>query len=126
MAILIIPAELIPDTLRECGHKGVKAAQIITSGFAEEIGDDGPRQQPSIRDIAKEFDMAVCGPNSEGFVNTQAALCLTYSPAVDENDEPLMPNYRTDGDISAIAQSGGVRFFSSNEGAPRNCRLTIF
>ena len=34
LAILIIPAEFVPDTLRECGRKGVKAAQIITSGFA--------------------------------------------------------------------------------------------
>ena len=47
--------------------------------------------------------MAVCGPNSEGFANTQAALCPTFSPAVDENDAPLMPDYRTDGFISASA-----------------------
>ena len=80
LAILISPAEFVPDTLRECGRKGVKAAQIITSGFAEEIGDDGARQQRAIRDIAEEFDMAVYGPNSEGFVNTQAALCPTIPP----------------------------------------------
>ena len=30
LAILIIPAEFVPGTLRECGEKGVKAAQIIT------------------------------------------------------------------------------------------------
>ena len=34
LAILIIPAEFVSDTLRECGRSGVKAAHIITSGFA--------------------------------------------------------------------------------------------
>ena len=119
LAILIIPAKFVPETLRECGNKGVKAAQIITSGFAEEVGDDGIRQQQEIRDIAEEYDMAVCGPNSEGFANTQAALCPTFSPAVDENDEPLLPDYRTNGFISAIAQSGGVGFSFFDRGRPK-------
>lgn len=119
LAILIIPAEFVPATLRECGSKGVKAAQIITSGFAEEVGEEGARQQAVIREIAEEFDMAVCGPNSEGFANTQAALCPTFSPAVDENDVPLMPDYRTDGYISAIAQSGGVGFSFFDRGRPK-------
>jgi acyl-CoA synthetase (NDP forming) len=119
LAILIIPAEFVPDTLRECGKKGVKAAQIITSGFAEEIGGDGTRQQAKIREIAEEFDMAICGPNSEGFANTQAALCPTFSPAVDENDGPLMPDYRKNGHITAIAQSGGVGFSFFDRGRPK-------
>lgn len=119
LAILIIPAEFVPATLRECGRKGVKAAQIITSGFAEEVGADGAREQAAIREIAEEFDMAVCGPNSEGFANTQAALCPTFSPAVDDNDAPLMPDYRTDGFISAIAQSGGVGFSFFDRGRPK-------
>ena len=63
--------------------------------------------------------MAVCLPNSEGFVNTQAALCPTFTPAVDENDKPLIPNYRTDGYISAIAQSGGVGFSFFDRGRPK-------
>lgn len=119
LAILIIPAEFVPDTLRECGLKGVKAAQIITSGFAEEVGEDGARQQAKIREIAEEFDMAICGPNSEGFANTQALLCPTFSPAVDGNDAPLMPDYRKDGHISAIAQSGGVGFSFFDRGRPK-------
>jgi Acyl-CoA synthetase (NDP forming) len=83
------------------------------------VGADGAREQAAIREIAEEFDMAVCGPNSEGFANTQAALCPTFSPAVDENDAPLMPDYRTDGFISAIAQSGGVGFSFFDRGRPK-------
>ena len=40
-------------------------------------------------------------------------------PPVDENDEPLMPNYRTDGYISAIAQSGGIGFSFFDRGRPK-------
>ena len=63
--------------------------------------------------------MAVCGPNSNDFVNTQAALCPTFTPAVDENDELLMPNYWTDGYISAIAQSGAIGFSFFDRGRPK-------
>ncbi|MEC7303549.1 MAG: hypothetical protein VXV97_13475, partial [Pseudomonadota bacterium] len=63
--------------------------------------------------------MAVCRPDTEGFVNVQAGLCLTFTLAVDENDEPLMPNYRTDGYISAIAQSGGIGFSFFDRGRPK-------
>ena len=34
LAILISPTEFVSDTLRESGRSGVKAAHIITSGFA--------------------------------------------------------------------------------------------
>ncbi len=52
LAILISPTEFVSDTLCECGRSGVKAAHIITSGFAQEIGDDGARQQRAIHVIA--------------------------------------------------------------------------
>ena len=52
LAVLIIPAEFIPDTLARCGKVGVKAAQILTSGFAEEGGDRGAAAQADIRAIA--------------------------------------------------------------------------
>ncbi|MEC8201304.1 MAG: hypothetical protein VX085_17320 [Pseudomonadota bacterium] len=67
--------------------------------------------------------MAVCGPNSNDFVNTQAALCPTFTPAVDKNDELLMPNYRTDGYISAIAQSGAIGFSFFDRGHPKELLL---
>ncbi len=82
LAILIIPAEYVPATLAACGEAGVRAAYILTSGFAEEPGDSGAAMQDEIRAIAKRYDMAVFGPNSEGFANTVADLCPTFSPAM--------------------------------------------
>ena len=70
--------------------------------------------------------MAVCRPDTEGFVNLQAGLCPTFTLAVDENDEPLMPNYRTDGYISAIAQSGGIGFSFFYRGCPKEFSFKLY
>ncbi|MDP6833264.1 MAG: CoA-binding protein, partial [Alphaproteobacteria bacterium] len=108
LAILIIPAQFVPDTLAACGEAGVRAAQILTSGFAEETGDEGAALQDEIRAIAQRYDMAVLGPNSIGFANAVSALCPTFSPAVDNIELPLLPPWRQDGHITVVAQSGGI------------------
>jgi len=33
----------------------------------------------------------VVGPNAEGFANTAASLCATFSPAVEASERPLLP-----------------------------------
>jgi acyl-CoA synthetase (NDP forming) len=67
LAIMIIPARFVPDELERCGEAGVKAVQILTSGFAEETGTAGTAAQKRPSEIAARYDMAVVGPNSEGF-----------------------------------------------------------
>jgi len=119
MAVLIIPSAFVPDTLEECGAMGVKAAQIITSGFAEEVGGEGEKQQRRIREIAEKYDMAVCGPNSEGFANMAHDFCPTFSPAVDDPDTPLLPEFRKEGRIGVVAQSGGMGFAFYDRGRPK-------
>ena len=79
LAILIVPAQYIPAELERCGRAGVKAAVILSSGFAEEPGEAGHRMQAEIAATARRYDMAVSGPNTEGFANIEAALCPTFS-----------------------------------------------
>ena len=111
LAILIIPAEFIPDELERCGRAGVKAAVILSSGFAEEPGEAGQRMQAAIRATAQRYDMAVTGPNTEGFANIAAALCPTFSPAMDVTAGPLTPARPLGtGEVSVISQSGGLGF----------------
>src|SRR5882762_440430 len=74
LAALIIPAQFVPQELERCGKAGIKAATIFSSGFAEEKGETGPALQKEIQAIAKRYDMAVSGPNGEGFANTVASL----------------------------------------------------
>src|SRR5450756_2736482 len=110
LAVLIIPAEFVVEELERCGRAGVKAAVILSSGFAEEPGEAGLRMQEALRATAARYDMAVCGPNSEGFANIAAALCPTFSPAMDVSAGPLLPKRPLGGQVSVISQSGGLGF----------------
>ncbi|HEU0059147.1 MAG TPA: acetate--CoA ligase family protein [Hyphomicrobiaceae bacterium] len=109
LAVLIIPAQYIPQELERCGRAGVKAAVVLSSGFAEAGGADGSLLQADIRRIAERYDMAVIGPNAEGFANIVAALCPTFSPAL-EPTEPLPPTPTRRGQVTVLAQSGGIGF----------------
>src|SRR5690242_21908075 len=66
LAILIVPARYVPAEPERCGKAGIKAAVILSSGFAEEPGESGARMQQALRAIAQRYDVAVSGPNSEG------------------------------------------------------------
>ena len=63
LAVLIIPAKFVPQELERCGAAGIRAATILSSGFAEELGGAGLALQDEVRAIAKRYDMAVSGPN---------------------------------------------------------------
>jgi acetate---CoA ligase (ADP-forming) len=120
LAILIVPAQYVPTELERCGRAGIKAAMILSSGFAEE-GEAGARMQDEISVIARRYDMGVSGPNSEGFANIPAAFCPTFSPAMDKNAGPIKPA-RTlgTGQVTVISQSGGLGFAVFDRARPRN------
>ena len=121
LAILIVPAQYISAELERCGRAGVKAAVILSSGFAEEPGEAGHRMQAEIAATARHYDMAVSGPNTEGFANIEAALCPTFSPAMDKKAGAIRPARALGkGQVSVISQSGGVGFAFFDRARPRN------
>jgi acyl-CoA synthetase (NDP forming) len=110
----------VPEELERCGRAGVRSAVILSSGFAEEVGGSGSGMQDEIRAIAKRYDMAVSGPNAEGFANTAAALCTTFSPAVEPDGKPLIDEGgAARGQIAVVAQSGGMGFSFFDRGRPK-------
>jgi len=120
LAILIIPAQYISAELERCGKAGIKAAVILSSGFAEE-GEIGARMQNEITAIARRYDIAVSGPNTEGFANIAAGLCATFSPALDKNAGSIKPKRALGtGQVSVISQSGGLGFAFFDRARPRN------
>jgi acyl-CoA synthetase (NDP forming) len=124
LAVLIVPAQYIPAELERCGKAGIKAAVILSSGFAEETGGAGARMQQDIRSIAQRYDMAVSGPNSEGFASIADALCPTFSPALDRNAGAILPKQALgSGQVSVISQSGGLGFAVFDRARPRNLRF---
>ena len=121
LAIVIIPAAYVPAELERCGRAGIKAAVILSSGFAEEPGEAGSRMQNEIAEIARRYDMAVSGPNTEGFANIAAAFCPTFSPAMDKSAGALHPARPLGrGQVSVISQSGGLGFAFFDRARSRN------
>jgi acyl-CoA synthetase (NDP forming) len=111
LAVLIIPAEAVVDEMERCGAAGVKAAIIITSGFAEQADETGRDLQRRLREIIERYDMAVIGPNAQGFANCASMLCPTFSPALRKPELPLLPEWHKDGGrVAVIAQSGALGF----------------
>jgi acetate---CoA ligase (ADP-forming) len=120
LAVLIVPAAYVVAELERCGRTGVKAAAILSSGFAE-AGESGAEMQRQIAAIAQRYDMAVSGPNSEGFTNIAAALCANFSPASDKSAGPLTPQRALGaGQVSVISQSGGLGFACFDRARPRH------
>jgi acyl-CoA synthetase (NDP forming) len=120
LAVLIIPAKFVPDELERCGSAGIRAATILSSGFAEEAGASGAALQERIRAIARRYDMAVSGPNGEGFANTAAALCTTFSPVMEAAATPFAPLGGADRQVAVISQSGGMGFALFDRGRPKH------
>src|SRR6516164_9539225 len=80
LAVILVPAAVVPQQLEECGRRGIGAAIVISSGFAEEGGEAALARDGALRDIAGRYGILVCGPNSEGLVNPLARLVATFSP----------------------------------------------
>lgn len=121
LAILIVPAEFVPAEIERCGAAGIGAAVILSSGFAEEPGESGARLQREIAATARRYDMAVSGPNTEGFANIPASLCATFSPAMDKNAGRLLPvRGLGGGQVSVVSQSGGLGFAFFDRARPRD------
>jgi acetate---CoA ligase (ADP-forming) len=120
LAVLIIPAQYIPQELERCGRAGVKAAVILSSGFAEAGDSGGPLLQADVRRIAERYGMAVIGPNAEGFANVAAALCPTFSPALEPSEQPLSSARPEQGQVTVLAQSGGIGFSFFDHGRAKD------
>ena len=100
LAVITLPASAVPEALAECGAKGVKAAAIISSGFAE-VGGEGVRLQEELKRVASEYGIAVCGPNCSGFVYFPERVTATFSVGLDGG-------FPETGPAAFVSQSGAL------------------
>ncbi|MBW1975080.1 MAG: acetate--CoA ligase family protein [Deltaproteobacteria bacterium] len=98
LAVLLVPARVVPDILEDCGRKGIKRVVVESGGFSE-LGDDRKELEERILQTLDRYDMRLIGPNCIGIINRHTGLALPFMPI-----EPLAPA----GNIGIISQSGGV------------------
>jgi len=124
LAVVIVPAAYVVQTLEECGQKGVRAAVIISSGFAEEPGVAAQARDQALRQVIERSGIVVCGPNSEGIVNPLKPLVATFSPVFHDPKQSLFPLSGKSRAIAVSCQSGALTFAFLSRGRPRQLRFT--
>jgi len=91
LAVIVIPARFVPDTVRECGKKGIRGIVVISGGFGEvgnkELEDD-------LVKAVKEYGIRMIGPNCQGINNPKIGLNASW------------PMIKAPGVISIASQSG--------------------
>ena len=98
LAIITAPSPAISSILDDCGQKGVRAAIIISAGFAE-LGDAGRKQQEALVQKARGYGMRLIGPNCLGLLSTSPEVRLNASFS------PVFPPH---GAIAMSSQSGAL------------------
>ena len=102
--------------LRQCARKGVKAAIVISAGFAE-TGPHGKALQDEVVGIARQGGIRIMGPNGMGMWSSAVRLNTAFR---------FMP---TPGGISFVSQSGTMGGYlletATNKGYGFNAFLSV-
>ena len=94
LAVIVVPAESVMQSVVECREKGVKAAVIITSGFAEAGNAAG---EEAVKKAAGS--MRVVGPNVIGIYDAYSGVDTVFN--LRHRQQRPRP-----GNIAFISQSG--------------------
>lgn len=94
LAVIAVPARVVPDVFRDCADSGIKNAIIVSGGF-KEVGEEGAKLEEELTEIAEENGINLIGPNSLGVISTASNLNATFA------QEMALP-----GNISFMSQSG--------------------
>ncbi len=73
LAVIVVPAANTPQVFRDCARKGVKAAVVITAGFAE-VDENGRKLEEEITAIARGAGMRFTGPNCVGHADLHTRI----------------------------------------------------
>lgn len=95
LALVCTPAAALPDVIRLCGQRGVRAALVLAGGFSE-AGPDGAALEARSMEAAREGSVRVIGPNTAGIFDAYTGCNLVGWPGV----------YA--GKLGALCQSGNV------------------
>jgi acetyl coenzyme A synthetase (ADP forming)-like protein len=112
-AVIVIPAQSVPEVMEDCAEKDIKTAVIITAGFRE-ADEKGARFEEEIVRIARRNGIRFVGPNCVGIFDTGSNFGLTpyHIPRI--------------GNIGLISQSGNLGGYMIRRGSSRGLGFSKF
>ena len=96
LAIIATPARTVPDIIESCGRHGVKAAVVISAGFAE-TGPEGQALEQALLAAAQRYRIRLIGPNCLGIMRPHIGLNATFNKGGANT-----------GNIAFVSQSGAL------------------
>lgn len=96
LAVIVVPAKIVPLVAEECGQKGVRGIVVISAGFSE-TGREGTLLEKEVIETCRKYGMRMQGPNCLGIISTQSRVNASFAPTM-----PLP------GNIAIVSQSGAL------------------
>lgn len=98
LAIIVVNAKFVLDTIDQCHEKGVGGLCVISAGF-KETGAQGAELERALLAKVREYNMRCVGPNCLGVVNTHPDVRM---------DGCFAESLPERGDIGFVSQSGAL------------------
>ncbi|MGD9116012.1 MAG: CoA-binding protein [Dehalococcoidia bacterium] len=73
LVVIAVASPRVPELIRECVQKGIKAAVVISGGFGES-GGEGVELERDLVEVARKGDIRFIGPNTMGHADTDSQL----------------------------------------------------
>ena len=98
VAVVVVPAEVVPGVAEDAGRKGVKGLIVISGGFRE-VGAEGAEREGRLMEVARRYGVRVIGPNCVGVYVPRTGMNTLFLP-------PERQGFPPHGFIAFISQSG--------------------
>jgi acyl-CoA synthetase (NDP forming) len=99
VAVIVLPAEIVLETIVQCHQVGVRGIVLITAGFKEIDDPAGAKHQERLAEFVNSVSLPVIGPNTFGMVNLHRQLNASFTPEF---------SFVKKGGVSLVSQSGGI------------------
>ncbi|MBI5837169.1 MAG: acetate--CoA ligase family protein [Candidatus Eisenbacteria bacterium] len=96
LAVIIVPAEKVPEVLEQCGARGIRGAIVVSGGFGETDAHGRQLERRSL-EISRRHGIRLIGPNCIGVIHTHLPVNTTFLIS-----KPVR------GDVAFVSQSGAI------------------
>lgn len=97
LAVVVIPASIVPMEIENLAKAGVKNIIIISAGF-KEVGREGKLLEDKLISLASAYNLNILGPNCLGFINHFSRLNASFSKSYGLNGSG----------VAVFSQSGAI------------------
>lgn len=118
IAIIALPAPMVPDTIDQLIERGTKSAVIFSSGFSE-VDEAGAALQQQVLEKCRAGGIRLLGPNSLGLFNVRTNFWGTFTVAL----ELGMPQV---GRVGIASQSGAYGSYMLAASVDRGLGTSVF